>query len=139
MSAAFVLDCSVVMTWLFRDEVTAATSGILDRLGAETALVPPFWFLEVANVLLVAERKKRISADQAEDFVQQLRTFDLEIDTEPSERAFSHLLPLCRAHRLTSYDAIYLDLAQRRKLPLATLDDPLRKAAKKVGVKVLGK
>ena len=76
---------------------------------------------------------------EPEEFTQQLWRFDFEIDPEPPQRAFSHLLPLCRTHHLTSYDAIYLDLAQRRKLPLATLDEPLRKAAKKLGVKLLGK
>ena len=139
MSAAFVLDCSLAMSWLFRDEVAPASSKILDRLDAETAIVPPVWFLEVSNVLIVGERKGRISAARAEEFVQQLSTFDFEIDPEPPQRAFTHLLPLCRAHALTSYDAIYLDLAVRRQLPLATLDEPLRKAAKKLGVKLLGK
>ena len=139
MSAAFVLDCSVTMSWLFHDEVTPATSKLLDRLDAETALVPPVWFLEVANVLAVSERKGRIPVARAEEFIQQLTKFDLEIDPEPPERAFGDVLPLCRKHRLTSYDATYLDLAVRRKLPLATLDEPLRKAAKKLGVKLLGK
>jgi predicted nucleic acid-binding protein len=61
------------------------------------------------------------------------------VDSEAPQRAFSHLLPLCRTHKLTSYDAIYLELAVRRRLPLATLDVALRKAAKKLGVKLLGK
>ncbi|MEX0978014.1 MAG: type II toxin-antitoxin system VapC family toxin, partial [Pirellulales bacterium] len=64
---------------------------------------------------------------------------DLEIDREADDRAFEHLLPICRTHHLTSYDAVYLDLALRRQLPLATLDEPLRKAAKKLGVKLLGR
>ena len=139
MNAAFVLDCSVVMSWLFRDEVTPATSKILDRLDTETALIPSFWFLEITNVLVVGERKGRISVAESEDFVLQLSRFDYEIDTEAPQRAFSHLLPLCREHGLTSYDAVYLDVALRRDLPLATLDAPLRKAAKKLGVKLLGK
>src|SRR5688572_27293783 len=122
MSAAFVVDSSVAMSWLFKDEVTPATARILDRLDSETALVPALWYLELTNVMALAELKSRITATESEEFVLQLSKFDFEVDTESSQGAFRHLLPLCRAHRLTSYDALYLDLAQRRNLPLATLD-----------------
>lgn len=139
MSAAFVVDCSVAMTWLFSDEATPQTAKLLERLGDETVLVPGWWFLEVANVLAIAERKRRINTLQSEEFIAELLKLGLEVDNDASGRAFDHLLPLCRAHQLTSYDAMYLDLAVRRRLPLATLDEPLRKAAKKLGVKLLGR
>lgn len=138
MSAAFVVDCSVAMTWLFEDEATAATDDLFERLEDETALVPGWWFLEVTNVLAIAERSGRITSDKSQQFIDDLAKLDIEVDDAPAERAFDHLLPLCRAHQLTSYDAMYLDLAQRRRLPLASLDKPLRKAAKKLGVQVLG-
>jgi predicted nucleic acid-binding protein len=102
-------------------------------------LVPAWWFIEIANVLALAERKGRISVTQASDFIALIVALDIEIDVEAPRRAFTDLLPLCRTHGLASYDAIYLDLALRRKLPLATLDEPLRKVAKKLGVKLLGK
>ena len=138
MSAAFVLDCSVAMTWLFQDEATPDTAKILRRLDAEAALVPAWLFLELANVMVVAERKGRITQRQTTEFVTELSKLNLDVDSESPQRAFEHLLPLCRAHELTSYDAMYLDLAVRRQLPLATLDRSLRKAAQKLGVKLLG-
>lgn len=138
MSAAFIVDCSVAMAWLFADEATPGTAGLLDRLAGETALVPSWWFVEVTNVIAMAERKRRISPAQSAAFLGDLSRLDIESDGEAPARAFAHLLPLCRAHQLTSYDAIYLDLAVRRDLPLATLDSDLRKAAGKLGVKLLG-
>jgi predicted nucleic acid-binding protein len=139
MTATFVVDCSVAMTWLFQDEATAATRKLLDRLEAESALVPAWWFLELTNVLAIAERKGRITQAATSEFVSLLATLDFELDVEAPHRAFDHLLPLCRTFGLTSYDAMYLDLAIRRQLPLATLDDDLRRAAKKTGVPLLGR
>lgn len=138
MSAAFVVDCSVVMAWLFHDEATPRTAGLLNRLANETALVPAWWFIEITNVLAMAERKGRITPLQSDAFISDLGKLGIEQDDAAPDRAFTHLLGLCRVHRLTSYDAMYLDLAVRRNLPLATLDDELRKSAKKLGVSLLG-
>ena len=138
MSAAFVVDCSIAMAWLFHDEATPKTAALLDRLAGETALVPAWWFIEIANVIAIAERKGLITPIQSDAFITDLSKLGIERDDEASARAFTHLLALCRTHRLTSYDAIYLDLAIRRGLPLATLDADLRKAAKKLGVGLLG-
>jgi predicted nucleic acid-binding protein len=138
MSASFVVDCSIAMAWLFHDEATPKTSALLNRLATETALVPTWWFVEITNVLTMAERKGRITARQSDAFIADLSKLGIERDNQAPDRAFTHLLALCRTHRLTSYDAIYLDLAIRRSLPLATLDADLRKAAKKVGVALLG-
>ena len=139
MSAAFVLDCSLTMTWAFGDEATATSFTILDRLEVEAAVVPAHWFLEVTNVLAMAEKRKRITASKSAEFLTLLSTLDIQTDTETAERAFAHLLPLCRNHGLTSYDAAYLELAMRQQLPLASLDDDLRRSAKKLGIPVLGK
>ncbi len=138
MSAAFVVDCSVAMAWLFHDEATPKTADLLNRLTNETALVPVWWFIEITNVLAMAERKGRITPAQSDAFIADLDKLGIEQDDAAPERAFTHLLALCRMHKLTSYDAMYLDLAVRRNLPLATLDDELRKTAKKLGVSVLG-
>jgi predicted nucleic acid-binding protein len=138
MSAAFVVDCSITMAWLFHDEATPKTAALLTRLATETALVPAWWFIEITNVLAMAERKGRITPIQSDAFVADLGKLGIERDDEAPNRAFTHLLALCRTHHLTSYDAIYLDLAVRRNLPLATLDDDLRKSAKKLGVRLLG-
>jgi predicted nucleic acid-binding protein len=139
MTAKFVVDTSIAMSWFFEDETTIATQRLLEDLSSKTALVPAWWFLEIANVFAVGERRRRVSAAQIDDFVKVIEGIRIEVDDEASNRAFSHILPLCRTHALASYDAIYLDLAVRRRLPLATLDEPLRKAAKKLGVKLLGK
>ena len=139
MSAAFIVDCSLAMTWCFRDEATPPSAAIQDRLEHETALVPGHWFLEVANVLAFAEKKKRVTVATTAKFLSHLAQLDLEVAEDVPSRAFDHVLPLCRAHGLTSYDAAYLDLAVRRGLPLASLDDDLRAAAGSLGVVVLGK
>ncbi len=86
----------------------------------------------------MAEGKGRITARQPDAFIADLSNLGIERDNEAPDRAFTHLLALCRTHRLTSYDATYLDLTIRRSLPLATLDEDLRKAAKKLGVARLG-
>jgi len=139
VSAAFVLDCSVTMAWCFGDEATAAAFAVLDRLGSETAVVPPHWFLEVANVLTMAEKRKRMTAPATTEFLKLLSALDIEIDNVTADRTFPHVLPLCRKYSLTSYDAAYLELAIRRQLPLASLDTELRLGAKQAGIKVLGK
>ena len=139
MKPAFILDCSMAMAWCFADESTANTVEIQDRLATETALVPAHWFLEVANVLAMAEKRKRISPNDAQQFVQLLSILDIQIDDDASRRAFDHLLPLCREHGLTSYGAAYLDIVIRWQLPLASLDAQLRQAATNLGLPVLGK
>jgi predicted nucleic acid-binding protein len=136
---ALIIDCSITMVWCFADEFTAAVQEVQDRLATEAALVPAHWPLEVANVLAMAERRNRISALDATQFVKLLGAFDIQIDEESPSRAFGHVLPLCRSQSLTSYDAAYLDLALRSQLPIATLDDDLRRAASGLGVDLLGR
>jgi predicted nucleic acid-binding protein len=139
MTPSCVVDASVAMSWCFLDEATPAARKLLAGISDSAILVPAWWYIEITNVLVLAERKGRITADQVAEFTALIEALDVEVDNESPQRAFSHLLPLCRTQRLTSYDAIYLDLALRRKLPLASFDEPLRKAAKKLGVKLLGK
>jgi predicted nucleic acid-binding protein len=139
MSAALIVDCSLAATWLFQDEATPQTTKLLRRLDSEATLVPALWFLELTNVLALAERHGRVTPAQSAQFILELSKLDIEVDAESPERGFDRLLPLCRTYRLTSCDAVYLELAMRRGLPLATLDEPLRKAAKKAGVKLLGR
>jgi predicted nucleic acid-binding protein len=139
VSASFIIDCSITMAWCFPDEATAQSAAVQDRLENETALVPAHWFLEVTNVLAIAEKRKRITAPKSAEFLSLLATLDIEVDNETPARAFAHLLPLCRSRRLTSYDAAYVELALRRRLPLASLDNDLRTAGKALGIAVLGK
>ena len=139
MTVAFVLDSSVALTWCFRDEATKATTELLNRLETDGALVPTWWFLEVANVLTISERRRRITQSETGAFINDLRKLDLQVDDRGSHsRAFHELVWLARDHALTIYDAVYLDLALRKSLPFATLDDDLRQAAAKLGVELLG-
>jgi len=139
MTPSLIIDCSITMAWCFADEATVETARVQDRLIAEAAVVPSHWFLEVVNVLVTAEKRERIASADVTSFLHLLAALDIQTDHETSTRAFDHLPALCRSHRLTSYDAAYLDLAVRRRLPLASLDDDLRQAAIGLGIEVLGK
>ena len=135
----FVLDASVAVAWCFEDEATKFTEGLLDLLttGAE-ALVPAIWPLEVANALLAAERRNRIALAQVTALLQRVSGLPITVMQIDSRQAFEHILPVARQHGLTHYDAAYLELALRRGLPLATLDEQLRRAAKVTGAGLIG-
>lgn len=134
----FVLDSSVAVSWYLVDERRQATLEILARVVDTGAIVPMHWKVEVGNALLMALRRKRISADQRSYAIQQLTDLQLETDDLTLEQAWSDSLALAERFALSLYDACYLELAQRRALPLATLDADLRKAGKKLGLAVLG-
>jgi predicted nucleic acid-binding protein len=129
-----VLDTSVTMAWFFPDETSPYADAVLDYLRTSRALVPGLWSFEVANVLMIGERRQRAIPAQSDQFVQLLATLPLDIES----RAFADLLPtilaLARHHTLSAYDAAYLDLALRLELPLATLDTRLISAAQTAGV-----
>lgn len=132
----FVLDCSVAMTWCFGDETNPYSEAVLQDLADTGAVVPSIWLLEMANVLLVAERRKRISKAQSRRFVELLQALPIAVDDVSAARAWDGLLSLAREQQLSAYDAAYLELAMREGLPIATLDAALRKAAKRCGVAV---
>src|SRR5206468_299434 len=98
---------------------------------------PDLWSLEIANLLALAERKKRITVADTTAFIELLDSISLSVDPEMSQRALGEILGLSRSHGLTAYDAAYLELAMRLGVPLATRDEVLRKAAKKAGVRLL--
>jgi len=133
-SETLVIDCSLTMAWYFKDEATPYTTAVRAALATERAIVPSLWSLEVANVLLMGERRKRSTQAKAAKWLQFLSLLPIAIDPETSFRAFDPILGLARANALTAYDAAYLDLALRKGLPLATLDNDLKKAAGAVGV-----
>lgn len=129
-----VLDCSVTMAWCFEDETSAFTETVLDAVVAGGAVVPGLWPLEVVNVLLVGERKKRLAEVQATQFLDRLLSLPVEIEGSPRADTWPRLHALGRVHGLSAYDAAYLELAARRGLPLATCDGALRKAARAAGL-----
>jgi predicted nucleic acid-binding protein len=134
---SFVIDNSVVMSWCFRDQANPYADSILERLSAAVAYVPSVWSLEVVNVLLSAERKKYIGQADSVRFISLLSQLPIFVEYESPEKAMKDLLGLARAHNLSSYDSSYLDLAMRKGLPLATLDEKLRKAAANTNVSIL--
>ena len=130
----FILDNSVAMAWGFDDEADPYAKSLLDLMPTSRAYVPSLWPLEVANVLLVDERRKRITPADTSKFLSLLRTFPINVDEETSARAWGDVLNVARAQGLSVYDAEYLELAMRRGLPLATLDGKLKAASLAVGV-----
>lgn len=134
----FVLDCSVAMAWCFEDESDGYADAALDGLVNGAAMVPSHWRLEVANVLLAAERRVRLTEADSTRFLELLGALPIEVNGETHARAFGAVLLLGREHGLSSYDAAYLELAMRESVPLASLDQSLRLAAESSGVSLLG-
>lgn len=136
---SFVLDISVTMRWFFGDgrpkELDYAHT-VLDAINSQNAIVPATWGLEVANVIARAEAKDLATEARSGAFLEMLDGVDIEEDAATFAHALSDTLQLARRYRLSAYDASYLELAMRSGIPLATLDENLRKAAKKAGVKL---
>ena len=129
-----VLDASAVMGWCFEDEADPEGDALLRRVAASGAVVPGLLALEVANVLVGAERRGRITPAESARFLGLLEALPIEVDAHTALRAPRETLLLARAHRLSSYDAAYLELALRLGLPLATRDAALCAAAAAAGV-----
>ena len=135
-----VLDASVTLAWGLPDEQSEYAEAALTYLVANGSRVPSVWVLEVLNGTLMAERAKRFTFDDAQDFLNQLRRLHrrrliLVSPVGPAE-AFADLAALAREHKLTAYDAAYLHLAQVQRLPLASIDEALTAAARKLGITV---
>lgn len=133
---SFVLDASITLAWCFADEATKHTTALLEKLETESAFVPELWSLEVGNILIAAERKKRISYAKMTEFLTLIENLDIQVDAETAARAFREIISLAHSEHLTTYDAAYLELAMRLGLPLATKDAALQKAAKHLGIHV---
>jgi predicted nucleic acid-binding protein len=131
---AFALDASVAITWAMRDEQHPVADVAARRLEFDHAMVPVLWWYEVRNILLVNERRQRISLDDATKFLSEIGEFPIETDSFTDR---SNLTDLARQYSLSVYDAAYLELAIRERLPLATLDKALRIAAEAAGVQLL--
>ena len=138
MDKRFVIDNSVVMAWCFEDEISPYAETVLDRLESASAIVPSIWPLEVGNVLLVAERKKRLSEAASNRFINLLSDLPIIVEPEPPDRMIREIFELARKNKLSTYDASYLDLAIKRGLPIATLDVRLTAAAKQSHVEIAG-
>jgi predicted nucleic acid-binding protein len=131
-----VLDSSVALAWFFADEGEVALA-VLDRVGEAGAVVPPLWRYEVANGLLVAQRRGRIDAEYRARSLGRLAVLAIACDEESDRRCWDATVALAETHGLTAYDAAYLELAHRRRLPLATLDAALARAARAAEVELM--
>lgn len=132
-----VIDASVAVGWCFADEATPEADAVLDRVLAEGARVPALWHLEVANVLRQAERRGRISEDGTGTRLSLLAVLPILADPLTTQHAWHQTLSLARRHRLTVYDAAYLELALRSGVGLASKDRELLSAAAASGVDVI--
>jgi len=130
----FVLDNSVVCGWLLESQATAYADAVADRLQEDRAIVPGLLHLEYTNVLRTACKRGRLIAQQAQEAIGQLQQLPMDTDREPPDPAM--LLALALRHDLSAYDAVYLELALRRQLPIATVDAALADAARVSGVGV---
>jgi predicted nucleic acid-binding protein len=137
MTEHFVVDNSVVMSWCFKDETNKYADAILHKLSEARAVVPSIWPLEVVNVLLVAERRKRLSEADSTRFITLLTQLPIIVEQERPENMMKELLTFARAYNLSSYDASYLDLAMKRGYPIATSDNKLIQAARRIDVQIL--
>jgi len=135
---SFVVDNSVALAWCFEDEHTQPIMDLLDRVAETGAVAPLLWPLEALNGLLMAERRKRLDAKRRHRLAGFLRALPVTLDTETADQAWTTTARLAERYRLTLYDAAYLELAQRRKLPLATLDKDLIRTGKTLDMTLLG-
>jgi predicted nucleic acid-binding protein len=133
-----VLDCSATLAWIYPDETTEAIRRVFEVIGIDGCVVPTLWRLEVANGLTVALRRGRITPAFRAEALNVLKLVQVSIDTETDTHAWTTTLQLSDRFGLTIYDAAYLELAQRRSLPLASLDTALRDATRALGLSAIG-
>lgn len=135
---AFVLDSSVALAWVLKGERTSRTEALRVRAGEYGALVTSLWAIEVANVLMTYERRAIITTADRTNAIGLYSGLPIETDNQTAARAWGTAFDLAIAHKLSVYDAGYLELALRSGLPLATMDRALAKAAMASGVVVMG-
>jgi predicted nucleic acid-binding protein len=131
---ALVIDASIAAAWAFAEEHVNAEATFA-RLATEEALVPALWWYELRNVLIIGERRGRLTEQETARFLRDISRLAITVDRAPSE---PDVLSLARRYRLTVYDAAYLELASREAAALATLDEPLAGAARSEGVPLIG-
>jgi len=133
-----VIDSSVTLAWVYSDETTEAVGRVLERVGEHGAWVPTLWRLEVANLLEMCVRRGRTTTEFRDGALSDLALLPITVDSETDRHAWGATARLASRHGLTLYSAAYLELAQRRRVPLATLDGELRAAAKAECIPLLG-
>ena len=138
MSIGFVADSSIAVSWAVQSQSTSATDRLMDEVFTGTSfIVPSLWVFEVANTLVMLIRRKRLQEEDIADALRILQRFAPIVDEDGRALAFREISDLARKYSLTVYDATYLELASRLRLPLASRDSALNKAARRAGVKIL--
>lgn len=131
---SIVLDCSIALNWVMPDESSPFAERTLERVAMDGAIVPMLFRIEVGNALLLAVRRKRITAETRDRAFDRIGALPLEHDRHGSELAWTDCVEIAEKHNLSLYDATYLELAKRLRRPLATLDMRLAHAAQQAGV-----
>ena len=135
---SLVLDASATLAWVYPDEITSQIVAVFDQVILGGAIVPQLWKIEIANTLSSGVRRKRIDSAGRAAALADLDAMFVKVDPETCDHAWMETLALADKHKLTVYDATYLELAVRLSLPLATLDNDLRAAATAESVELLG-
>jgi len=133
---SLIADISVVLAWLFEEEQTTKALDILRRIEKDVLLVPPLWWSELENGILMGERWGRKTPAESSAFLKLVRSLPIRTDDTARHRISDDILDIGRRYNLTAYDASYIELAIREAAPLATFDEAIRKCARGVGVKI---
>jgi len=136
---SLVLDSSAALAWIYSDETTEPIRQVFELLSQSGAWVPGIWRLEIANILQMGVRRGRHNGDFRDTTLADLNQLPLQVDAETDRQAWGQTSGCAERHNLTLYEAAYLELAIRRNLPLATLDEDLRRAALSEKIRLLGK
>jgi len=134
---SIVADASVVLSWFFEEAQTRQALEVLRRIEKEGLLVPPLWWSELENGILMGERRGRKKLSESEAFLKLVRALPIETDDSPRHRVSDDILDIGRRHQLTSYDAAYVELARRESAFLATFDDAIRRCAPALKLKII--
>lgn len=135
---SFVLDCSLAIAWCFKDETTQPVRDAMDRVSEVGAIVPNLWRLEVGNALRTGMRRGQLTSSERDALMERFSEMAISVDPDTDRRVWPEAIRLSDLHGLTVYDACYLELALRRRLPLASLDRALCDAACREAVPVIG-
>lgn len=134
---SLIADISVVLAWFFEEQQTAQALEVLDRIEKTSLLVPPLWWTELENGILMGERRGRKTPTESAAFLKLVRALPIQTDDAPRHRIGDDILGIGRRFQLTAYDATYLELAVRQGVGLATFDVAIRRGAHALGVKIL--
>ena len=131
----FILDCSVYMSWCFNEETIKASSKILNSITKKGIIVPSLWVYEVTNTLTVSVRRKKLTVADAHDLINNIQLLPIEFD-KPTIENMSNIFNIANEHKLSAYDAAYIELALRTNTQIASFDKEVIKVSGKLGIKI---